>query len=71
MYVGLGSILYSDRGVPLLEVVEDTIGRHDTVYGCCSNPNNMLRYGVETSESCYTNFEAELSKYDMEKNPSY
>ena len=27
----------------------------------------MLRYGVETSESCYTNFEAELSKYDMGK----
>ena len=67
VYIGLGSILYSDRGVRLLEVVEDTIGRHDTVYGCCSNPNNMLRYGVETSESCYTNFEAELSKYDMGK----
>ena len=67
VYVGLGSILYSDSGIPLLEVVEDTIGRHDTVYGCCSNPNNMLRYGVETTESCYTNFEAELSKLGMGK----
>ena len=68
VYVGLGSILYSDSGTPLLEVVEDTIGRHDTVYGCCSNPNNMLRYGVETTESCYTNFEAELSKLGMGKD---
>ena len=67
VYVGLGSILYSDSGTPLLEVVEDTIGRHDTVYGCCSNPNNMLRYGVETTESCYTNFEAELAKLGMGK----
>ena len=67
VYVGLGSILYSDSGTPLLEVVEDTIGRHDTVYGCCSNSNNMLRYGVETTESCYTNFEAELAKLGMGK----
>ena len=68
VYVGLGSILYSDSGTPLLEVVEDTIGRHDTVYGCCSNPNNMLRYGVETTESCYTNFETELAKLGMGKD---
>ena len=29
VYVGLGSILYLEGGTPLLEVVEDTIGRHD------------------------------------------
>ena len=68
VYVGLGSILYSDSGIPLLEVVQDTIGRHDTVYGCCSNPNNMLRYEVETTESCYTSFEAELAKLGMGKD---
>tara|TARA_B100000767_G_scaffold85270_1_gene81966 strand:- start:266 stop:583 length:318 start_codon:yes stop_codon:yes gene_type:complete len=67
VYVGLGSILYSDSGTPLFEVVEDTVGKHDTVYGCCSNPNNLLRYGVETTESCYTNFEAELVKNGMGK----
>ena len=65
VYVGLGSILYADDGSSLLEVVEDTIGRHDTVYGCCSNPNNFLRYGVVTTESCYTNFETELAKNGM------
>ncbi len=48
-------------------MVEDTIGRHDTVYGCCSNPNNKLRYGVETTESCYENFQAELIKNGMGK----
>ena len=68
VYVGFGSILYSDSGIPLLEVVEDTIGRHDTVYGCCSNPNNMLRYGIKTTESCYSNFEAELAKHQMGKD---
>ena len=68
IYVGLGSILYSDSGTQLLEVMEDTIGKHDTVYGCCSNPNNLLRYGVKTTESCYTNFEIELAKNELGKD---
>ncbi|MEM7669787.1 MAG: DUF1989 domain-containing protein [Pseudomonadota bacterium] len=62
VYVGLGTVLYGDSGAALLTVIEDTVGRHDTVYGCCSNPNNMLRYGIETTESCYSNFAAELGR---------
>ena len=68
IYVGLGSILYSDSGTQLLEVMEDTTGKHDTVYGCCSNPNNLLRYGVKTMESCYSNFEIELAKNELGKD---
>jgi|TARA_B110000114_G_scaffold149676_1_gene160196 urea carboxylase-associated protein 1 len=68
IYVGLGSILYSDSGTQLLEVMEDTTGKHDTVYGCCSNPNNLLRYGVKTTESCYSNFEIELAKNELGKD---
>ena len=68
IYVGLGSILYSDSGIQLLEVMEDTTGKHDTVYGCCSNPNNLLRYGVKTTESCYSNFEIELAKNELGKD---
>ena len=61
VYVGKGTVLYADSGKPLLKVIEDTVGKHDTIYGCCSNPNNKLRYGVKTTESCYTNFTQELS----------
>ena len=68
IYVGLGSIFYSDSGTQLLEVMEDTTGKHDTVYGCCSNPNNLLRYGVKTTESCYSNFEIELAKNELGKD---
>ncbi|MDC1408109.1 DUF1989 domain-containing protein [Candidatus Puniceispirillum sp.] len=66
VYVGNGTVLYADSGKPLLTVIEDTAGRHDTIYGCCSNPNNKLRYDVETTESCYTNFTQELQKYGMD-----
>ena len=65
IYVGKDTVLYADSGKALMKVLEDTNGRHATVYGCCSNQNNMLRYNVETSESCYDNFSRELAKYNM------
>ena len=65
IYVGKDTVLYADSGKALMTVIEDTVGRHDTVYGCCSNPNNMLRYKTKTNESCYDNFFTELSKYNM------
>ena len=66
VYVGKGTVLYADSGKPLLSVIEDTVGKHDTIYGCCSNPNNKLRYDVETTDSCYTNFTRELQKHRMD-----
>jgi urea carboxylase-associated protein 1 len=65
VYVGLGTVLYADSGKPLMTVFEDTVGRHDTIYGCCSNSNNWLRYGVETTESCYSNFQKALAEHGL------
>lgn len=65
VYIGLNTVLYADSGKPLMTVVEDSLGRHDTVYGCCSNPNNFLRYGVVTEESCYSNFQKALKERSM------
>ena len=66
IYVGLGTVLYADSGAALMTVIEDTAGRHDTVYGCCSNANNFLRYGVTTTESCYSNFERIVAKFGLD-----
>jgi len=65
VYVRKGTVLYSDAGLPLMTVVEDTFGRHDTIYGCCSEANNFLRYGVRGSPSCYANFLAALQPYGL------
>ena len=65
VYVGLGTVLYADSGKPLMTVIEDTVGQHDTIYGCCSNSNNRLRYGVETTESCYSNFQKALAEHAL------
>jgi urea carboxylase-associated protein 1 len=67
VYVGPGTVLYADSGNPLLTVTADTIGRHDTVYGCCSRANNRLRYGVDTTESCYDNFTAVLARFSLDE----
>lgn len=65
VYVRLDTVLYADSGKPLMTVIEDTVGRHDTIYGCCSNPNNWLRYGIETTESCYSNFQKALAEHGL------
>ena len=52
IFIENGSVLYSDRGQKLMTVVADTCGRHDTIYGCCSEVNNFIRYGVRGTPNC-------------------
>ena len=68
VYIGRGTVLYSDAGVALFTVVADTLGRHDTIYGCCSEPNNFLRYGVRGTGSCYANFQEILGQFGLDKS---
>ncbi|HEX9461984.1 MAG TPA: DUF1989 domain-containing protein [Alphaproteobacteria bacterium] len=56
IYLSTGSVLYSDRAKPLMTVVADTVGRHDTIAGCCSREMNLLRYGVDHTPNCRDNF---------------
>jgi urea carboxylase-associated protein 1 len=67
IYVGAGTVLYSDRGAVLFTIVADTCGRHDTVYGCCSEANNFLRYGVRGTPSCYANFCEILAQFGLDE----
>ena len=67
IYIGNGSVLYSDRGAALFTVVADTCGRHDTIYGCCSEANNFLRYGVRATPSCYANFREILARFGLDE----
>jgi uncharacterized protein len=46
--------------------VEDTIGNHDTICGCCSAEINYLRYKVKDTPSCRANFLRELAKYGLD-----
>jgi len=47
VYLTTGSVLRSDAGRPLLTIVADTCGRHDTLGGACATESNTVRYALE------------------------
>jgi uncharacterized protein YcgI (DUF1989 family) len=67
IYIGHGTVLYSDRGAALFTIVADICGRHDTIYGCCSEANNFLRYGVRDTPSCNAIFCGILAGFGLDE----
>jgi len=69
IFLTTGSVLRSNEGSALLEIVDDTCGRHDTIGGACSQESNTLRYGHHTKHqhACVENFLYEGSKWDLGK----
>jgi urea carboxylase-associated protein 1 len=65
IYVGKGFRLYSDRADVLMTIMDDTVGFHDTIGGCCSAEANYLRYGIKDTPNCRSNFMAALKPYGM------
>ena len=65
VYLAKGSVLWSVRARPMMTIVEDTCGSHDTLAGCCSIEIDVVRYGVTNTRSCQSNFEAELAKFGL------
>ena len=53
-----GSVLLSNEGNPMMTIVADSVGRHDTIGGACSCESNTLRYGHHTKHqhACVDNF---------------
>jgi uncharacterized protein len=67
LYLTTGSVLRSSLGNPMLSVVADTCGRHDTLGGACAAESNTVRYGQHTKymHSCRDNFLLALAKSDL------
>lgn len=47
IYLTTGTKLMSNRINPMLEIVADTCGRHDTLGGACATESNTVRYDLE------------------------
>ena len=58
IFLTTGSVLLSAEARPLMSVVADECGRHDTLGGACSKESNSLRYGQHTrhQHACVENF---------------
>jgi urea carboxylase-associated protein 1 len=69
VYLTTGSVLRNNEGEPLLSIIADECGRHDTLGGACSKESNTLRYGLHTwsQHACVENFLAEGSRHGLGK----
>ncbi|WP_221799642.1 urea amidolyase associated protein UAAP2 [Oceanobacter mangrovi] len=47
VYLTAGSVLRTNENKPLLEIVADTCGRHDTLGGACATESNTVRYALD------------------------
>jgi urea carboxylase-associated protein 1 len=66
LYLSTGSVLYSSRGKPMLTIVADTCGRHDTIGGACAAESNIVRYSPQKKfmHSCRDNYLIALAHAD-------
>ncbi|HET6499567.1 MAG TPA: urea amidolyase associated protein UAAP2 [Amycolatopsis sp.] len=69
IFLTTGSVLRTGEGDPLMTVVADTCGRHDTLGGACSKESNTLRYGQHTryQHACVENFLIEGARWGLGK----
>ena len=47
VFLTSGSVLRSNEDRPMLDIVADTCGRHDTLGGACATESNTVRYSLE------------------------
>lgn len=66
IYLSTGSVLMSNRGNPMLTIVADTCGRHDTLGGACAAESNTVRYATQKKfmHSCRDNYLLTLARAD-------
>jgi urea carboxylase-associated protein 1 len=69
IFLTAGSVLRANTGDPLMTLVHDEVGRHDTIGGACSKESNSLRYGHHTvhEHACVENFLAEGARWGLGK----
>lgn len=80
IYLTAGSRLLSTQRRPMLEIVADTCGRHDTLGGACAAESNQVRYALEKKfmHACRDNFllalaldDRGMSKRDLTSNINF
>ncbi|WP_374320695.1 urea amidolyase associated protein UAAP2 [Aquabacterium sp.] len=67
IYLTTGSVLMSSEGNPMLTIVADTCGRHDTLGGACAAESNTVRYALQKKfmHSCRDNYLIALQHADI------
>ena len=66
IYLTTGDPLYSNRSNVMLDIVEDTVGRHDFLLTPCSKDTFRIIYGdKDPHRGCFGNLAAALAPYGV------
>jgi len=66
IYLTTGNLLYSNRSNVMLEIIEDTVGRHDFLLTPCSEATFRLCYDNEPPhQGCHGNLHGALEPYGI------
>jgi uncharacterized protein YcgI (DUF1989 family) len=60
-----GHSLYTNHRVPILDLVEDTVGVHDLLVAACDPYRYKLDFGVDDHRSCRMNFVEALAEFEL------
>ncbi|MDV7133054.1 urea amidolyase associated protein UAAP2 [Williamsia muralis] len=78
IFLTTGTVIRDHDSAPMMTIVADEVGNHDTVGGACSQESNTLRYGHHTKHqhACVENFliggaRHGLGKSDMVGNVNF
>jgi len=67
IYLTTGDRLYSNRSNVMLDIVEDTVGRHDFLLTPCSKDTFRIIYGdTDPHRGCFGNLASALEPYGVE-----
>ncbi|MFW5845982.1 MAG: urea amidolyase associated protein UAAP2 [Planctomycetota bacterium] len=65
IYLTTGTVLMSSENRPMLTIVADTCGRHDTLGGACAAESNQVRYAIDKRfmHNCRDNYLLALAEH--------
>lgn len=66
IFLTTGTVLRTESGGPLLTIVADTCGRHDTLGGACSAQSNTIRYArdIQYMHNCRDTFMLQMAEFN-------
>lgn len=69
IYLTAGDLLYSNRSSIMLDIVEDSVGRHDFLLTPCSKDTFRIIYGdKDPHQGCFGNLAAALAPYGISED---
>jgi uncharacterized protein len=67
IYVREGDRLFTNLRRPIVEIIEDRVGRHDITIAACDRRRYEIAFGIENHANCQDNLTAALSRFGVER----